>query len=198
MKTIAITGNIGSGKSVISEMFTVLKVPVFNADTEAKKLYERSDVLLRVREIFGNAVFDSDANLQLKVLSQIVFKDPIKLSKLNALLHPLTLQAFASWCESKKQFPLVGLESAIIFESNIAHLFDYTLHVSAPEAVCLKRVVNRDNTTDDLAKERMRNQWSDVKKSQLADFVIKNDESCLVIPQVFQLFSKLMRSLFDN
>lgn len=189
--SVVLTGNIGSGKTLVSSVFSSLGVPIFNADDEAKKLYSNKEIIAAILQKFGSSVVNDKHEIDFVKLAGHVFTDKEKLRFVNSIIHPLVIKEFAEW--SKKQdFPYHIIESAIILEQGPAHNFDFIIMVSAPEDIRLRRVMLRDNCSADQVRLRMSRQWTENRKASIADFIIKNDDSELVIPQIFSVHKKLL------
>jgi dephospho-CoA kinase len=195
MLKIGLTGNMGSGKTTVSKIFEILGIPVFYADDEAKKVMVTDTRLVNeIRSAFGELAYFGDGALNRKHISAIVFNNKTELAKLNSLVHPAVFRAFDIWVKRHTRTPYVVKEAALLFESDSYKLCDYTIMVQAPNEQRVKRVMERDGLSREEVKSRNSNQFSEEKKSQLADYAIKNDEKELVIPQVLELH-KLFLSL---
>lgn len=195
MLKIGITGNIGSGKTTVSKLFELMGIPVFYADDAAKILMVTDEVLIAgIKQTFGAESYLDDKTLNRKHIADIVFNDDAQLAKLNTLVHPAVFRAFDAWAkeEVKDDVPYVLKEAAVLFESGSYKFCDKTILVSAPLELRIKRVMHRDNITRQEVLNREARQFSEEKKMQLADYVIKNDESELVIPQVLKLHELFM------
>ena len=131
IKKIALTGNIGSGKSTIAKIFNILGIPVFLADDEAKKNFYKSEIIDILIQTFGNEIIDSHNNIDKKKLAAIVFNNKIQLLKLNSIIHPLVFQQFEEWIK-RQNTDIVIFESAIIFEYQFEHLFDKIRYMKSP------------------------------------------------------------------
>jgi dephospho-CoA kinase len=190
MKVIGLTGGIGSGKSTVARVFNTLGVPVFDADTEAKKLYTEDPTLLpEVVKIFGPQILNADGSLNREALAAIVFSDAEALKQLNALVHPRVGKRFQKWKE-KQPGPAVIREAAILFESGSHSDCDEVVIVTAPENLRIERVMKRNAIAADEVRARMARQWTEEQLLQQANAVIQNDEKTLVLPQVLAIAEK--------
>jgi dephospho-CoA kinase len=191
MLKIGITGGIGCGKSTVCRVFSVLGIPVFEADRVAKKLMVTDqEIREKLVSLFGAAVYLPDQSIDRKFLAGIVFKDPSLLAQLNAIVHPVVRKTFFDWCE-KQQTPYIIHEAAILFESGFYKMMDKTITVVTAENERIQRVMKRDGIALELVKERIKNQWSDEERIKLADFVIGNNDDELIIPQIIEIDKKI-------
>lgn len=194
MYIVGITGGIGSGKTTVAKLFEAYEIPVYYADIEAKKLMNtNANIKTKLLKKFGNEVYLNN-ELNRAYLAQIVFNDKRKLATLNAIVHPEVRKHFKDWA-SKQQAPFVLKENAILYESGDATNCDSVIVVSAPKEVKIKRVMLRDNCTKEEVLARMNNQWTDEKKSQLADYTIINTELTKTIDQVEKTYQKIKLKL---
>jgi len=172
-KIIGLTGGIGSGKSTVANLFMSKGVPVYIADTEAKKLMESRNIITKITNYFGN-----DILVNLKIdrpkLAKLVFNNPEKLSELNNIVHPEVQKHFQNWLKNKKDFPFVIKEAAILFETGGNKQCDKVITVVAPQELRIQRVKERDKVTREDVLERINNQWTDEMKILVSDFVIEN------------------------
>ena len=191
MLKIGITGNIGRGKTTVSKIFEILGVPVFYADEAAKKVMVEDPILINaLKAVFGGESYFNDGSLNRKYIADIVFNNETELAKLNAIVHPAVFRAFDNWLAGIKNAPYVMKEAALLFESSSYKMCDKTIMVTAPLELRINRVMQRDNLTRAEVESRNARQFSEEKKIQLADFVIRNDDTELVIPQVIELHKK--------
>ncbi|BBE16811.1 dephospho-CoA kinase [Aquipluma nitroreducens] len=191
MLKIGITGGIGSGKSTVCRVFSVMGIPVFEADKVARKLMDTDEEIHeKLVRLFGAAVYLPDQTVNRKYLAGIVFKDPSLLAKLNEIVHPVVRKTFFDWCERQKS-PYIIHEAAILFESGFYKMMDKTITVVTNEDERIHRVMKRDGITIELVKERIKNQWSDEERMKLADFVIGNNDDQLIIPQIIEIDKKI-------
>lgn len=189
MIKIGITGGIGSGKTTVCHVFEQLGIPVFYADTVAKEIMVTDPVLREgMMNTFGIESYELSGKLNNKHIAQIVFNNKTELEKLNALVHPAVFRAFESWQQTiPADVPYNLKEAALLFESGSYQMCDHSILVTAPKAVKIQRVMERDGVTSEQVEARMDKQLSDEEKNKMADFLITNDESQSVILQVLEL-----------
>lgn len=174
MKKIAITGNIGCGKSWVSLLFESLGIPVFYSDDEAKRLYSRPDIREAMTLRFGTELYGPDGQLNKPYLSALIFNDASAMADVERILYPALNAWFDDWAEGQDA-PYVLYESAIIFEKHLEGRFDGVVMVTASEATRLRRVMLRDRCDEAAVRRRMALQWPDALKCARADHVIVHD-----------------------
>lgn len=173
MKIIGLTGGIGSGKTTVAKMFEALGIPVYYADSEARKLMQNSAGLREeIIKLLGEKAYNNDG-LNSSYIAQIVFRDKTKLNELNALVHPLVENHFKNWVKLQDSRYVVQ-ENALIFENRKQSSFDAIITVTAPLQKRLERVIKRDGVTERQVIERIENQLNDAFKIEQATFVIHN------------------------
>jgi len=192
VKRIGLTGNIGSGKSTVAEIFGILGIPVYHADLESGKLFENPDIKDHIHNIFGPGVFTLNGVVDRKSLAGIVFADSEKLKTLNSILHPQVKEEFRNWINRQVGSRYIILEAAIIFESGFRDEFDCIIHVSCPRDIAIERVIKRDHADRSEIIKRLNFQMDDDKKAALSDFVIHNDGTEMLIPQVLKIHQTLL------
>ncbi|MBL7868080.1 MAG: dephospho-CoA kinase [Flavobacterium lindanitolerans] len=174
-KIIGLTGGIGSGKSSIAKHIESLGIPVYIADTEAKKILDTADVIAKVIALFGDDILEN-GKIDRKKIAALVFQDPEKLKKYNAIIHPEVYLHFQNWVKQYNNYPLVVKEAAILFESGSYKDCDKIILVTAPKENRIQRVMKRDAVTREAVEQRMSHQWDDETKKSMSDFVIENIE----------------------
>jgi dephospho-CoA kinase len=191
---IGITGGIGSGKSLIGKIFSILGAPIYDADSAARTLMTTDSILVnQIKGEFGDSSYQLDGLLNREYLSKEVFNDAIKLEKLNRLVHPRVAIDSENWIGRNKIYPYVVKEAALLFESGANKLLDKIIVVTAPERLRIQRVLDRDKTrTEDDVVKIIRNQMTEEEKITKADFIIRNDETELVVPQVLKLHERFI------
>ncbi len=193
MMNIGITGGIGSGKSVVCNIFRQLGIPVYEADSEAKKLYDtESEIIERIKKEISEEVFDKKGKVDKQKLSALVFGDDASLKKLNKIVHPYVIRHFEEWLKLHNMAPYILKEAAILFESGTDKGCDKIITVTAPVELRIQRTMQRDKRSKEEVEQIVEKQWSDDEKIKRSDFVIVNDEQQMVIPQVLEIHAKLL------
>lgn len=196
---VGVTGGIGSGKSLICKIFAQLGAPVYDADSRAKTLMIEDTILVeQIKAAFGEQSYAKNGELNREYLSQEVFNNSLRLESLNRLVHPRVQLDSDRWMNENANAPYLIKEAALLFEAGSYKTLDKIIVVTAPEALRVTRVIDRDKarTKADVLKI-IGNQMSEEEKISRADFVIRNDESQLVIPQVLKLHERFINGL-DN
>ena len=126
-------------------------------------------------------------------VAEQVFNDKELLDALNAIIHPEVGRDFTIWCD-KQQSPYVIKEAAILFESGSYLGCDQVILVTADLEMRIERIIRRDGTDREHILARMSNQWSDQRKSELADFIIENNDLASTRAQVEQIHAQLLQA----
>ena len=187
---VGLTGGMGAGKSVVSQILRSLGYPVFDADQVARGLYDTdADLLRAVADRFGPAVFHEDGTLSRPGLAKVVFGDPGALADLNDMVHPAVSRAFAHWksAAEKRGAAVVFREAAILFESGSHADCDQVWAVSAPWPLRLQRIRDRNGWSVSEVEARVSHQWPSEKVNSKADVVVVNDGSVALVPKVLSL-----------
>ncbi len=189
---IGLTGGIGSGKTLVGKIFSIIGIPVFNADEETKKIYDTNDELReKLINLLGEEIYKGKI-LQRGIMAERIFADKVLLGKVNSLVHPVVNRCFEAFA-SRQKAAYVLLESAILFESGINRSMKKTITVAAPENVRIRRVMWRDTIAEEAVRQRMQHQWTDEQRRAAADFEIINDGQQAVLPQVIKVHEQLIK-----
>jgi dephospho-CoA kinase len=193
MFKLGLTGGIGSGKTLVCQIFEKLGVPVYYADAAARELMNSDAGLIAgIRQMFGEEAYGKEG-LNRKYLADSVFGDHAKLSGLNQLVHPAVRKDFMQWTEGQAAAAYVIEEAAILFESGASAGMDLTVLVYAPEELRINRVMKRDGITREAVRKRMEHQMSEEKKREMADHLLVNDGSRMILPQVIDLHRDIIK-----
>lgn len=169
---IGITGGIGSGKSYFARQMEGLGLSVYYSDREAKRLIAEDPALQRqIQALLGEDVFQ-DGVYQTRIVAARVFGRPDLLEALNRLVHPAVLADAERWIAAHDAEQTVMLESALLFESGLNRLCQKTVCITAPEEVCIARVIKRDGVSEEHVRARIASQMPDDERRRLSDFVL--------------------------
>lgn len=193
MKKIGITGGIGGGKSIVCEVFKLLGVPVYHADDEARDL-QHSNYQIRssLIQLFGESIYTPEGLLDRKKLAGLIFTDKELIGRVNQIIHPVVRENFSVWADKHADEEYILYEAAILFESGYYKDLDLNILVVADEDIRIKRVIQRDNSTEEAVRQRINNQMPDEEKMKIADFILENNEKNLLIPKIIEL-DKVLR-----
>lgn len=172
---LGITGGIGSGKSYVAQMLQARwEVPVYDCDSEAKRLTaESDDIRTALTQLVGDHLWQQ-GQMQKPVLAAYLFASPEHAAQVNAIIHPAVRRDFLCWADAHSRSPVVAIESAILCESGFHTLVDSILLVDAPLEVRLQRAMLRDGASRQQVMARMARQDS-AQARQLARFTVIND-----------------------
>ncbi|MFV0536959.1 MAG: dephospho-CoA kinase [Dysgonomonas sp.] len=194
MIKLGITGGIGSGKSTVSEIFSLCGVPVYIADVESKRLVSTSPLIKeKLIVLFGEDLYKNNV-LDKALLASHIFNNKDKLEKVNAIIHPEVKKDYERWLDKNKHHKIVAQEAAILFESGFNKLMDKVVMVYTPLELRIQRTMVRDNVSYEKVLERIQNQMPDEEKVKLSDFVIVNDGAGSLIEQVQNVIQQLENS----
>ena len=192
MLRVGVTGGIGSGKSLVCQIIGNMGYPVYNADLEARNLTNTHPFIVsEIKKLFGERIYQK-GSLNRKSLAKKVFSNAGLLSKLNDIVHPIGAEHFLKWVDENSNSKLVFKEAAILFESGAFKQVDKTVAVWAPIDLRVERVCKRDGISKADVLQRMYNQISEEELLSRADYVIKNDEKELLVPQIYNLVEQLL------
>lgn len=190
---IGLSGGIGTGKSTVAKIFAAMNIPVYNADEKAKSFYANPKIAQEIAERFSLKL-DKNKRINLKDLAAVAFSNTDNLQFLNNLIHPLVTADFEEWCMRQKS-PYVLMESAIIYEANLSHLFDRIIIVAASEELVIKRIMERDAMKAEQIQQRKSMQWKQSEKISKADYIIENNAEKAVIPQIMKIHQDIIADI---
>lgn len=196
MIRLGITGGIGSGKSVVSKLLRIMDVPVYDSDTESKRLTVQ-DATIRQQLIdwVGPSVYLADGSLNKPYFASCVFSSSENVTKANAIIHPVVKRDFLEWAERQEQagHQLCAIESAILYEAKFEDVVEAVVMVSASLDTRIQRTMQRDGASYEVVMERIKRQMDDAEKIQKADFVVYNEEDRPLIPQLSEIIASLFQ-----
>lgn len=192
MKLIAITGGIGSGKSVVARLVQVMGHEVYDCDSRAKALMtENEEVRHLLIEAFGKETYHNNGTLNRQHLSEVAFGDDKALARLNGIVHPATARDMQQWAQRQADngARVAFVETALLRTAGLDRLVDEVWHVTAPASVRIPRVMARSGLTEQQVCERIAAQ-SVEDALATGEHPIINDDVTAVLPQVLNLLSK--------
>jgi dephospho-CoA kinase len=184
MKIIGLTGGIGSGKTIVTQLMEIMGIPVYNTDEEAKRIMNENDeVREKLVTRFGSSVY-SNNKLDKTLLANLIFNNKENIDFVNSVVHPAVFEDFSKWAAKRNHSPYTAIESAILFESGFDKKTDITICVSAPLEIRIERLLKRNQTNREAILNRMKNQMSEEEKEIRADYILLNDNIKPLIPQL--------------
>lgn len=188
---IGITGGIGSGKSVVSRLMEIMGIPVYISDQESKRL-TATDTYIREEliKLVGEDVF-KDGSLNKPLLASYIFNDDTCREKVNNIIHPRVRADFQEWVCRNNAYEFVAMESAILIESGFKNEVDVLVMVYAPLDLRVERTIKRDFSDKETILKRIRSQMDDEQKKEYADYIVCNDDTTPLIPQLIRLIERL-------
>ena len=194
MIQIAVTGNMGCGKTTICQMMENEGIPVYYSDSRAKQLMNQNESLMRsIKDRFGEESYH-DGLLNRKWIASIVFDDATALNDLNNLVHPVVQKDYLNWV-SQQAKDIVAYESAILIEHGNQGNFDVVILVQCPENIRFERIQKRDGLTLAELQARTRFQWPQEEKIKYADHLIENTTLEQAKQQLSSVISSIRKQL---
>ena len=190
---IGITGGIGSGKTTVCRIFEELGIPIYFADDRAKWLMVNDlQLVLSIKQIFGEAAYHPDGSLDRGLIASIVFSQKEKLEALNAAVHPAVFRDWESWQNGQTAVAYTLREAALLVETGTHRFLDKLIVVTAPLEMRIARVMARDGLDKPAVETRIARQLPEAEKVKLADFIIKNDGSESLAQQVLGIHRAIL------
>lgn len=188
---LAITGGIGSGKSVVSHIMEIAGVPVYDCDRRAKELMVMDASIVKgLKRMFGDECYNSDGTLDKAFLASRIFTDDDNIRRVNALVHPVVKKDFERWA-SANPAPVVAVETAVLYESGIIESVDKVLVVWADKEACITRTMARSGMSRNQVLSRMAKQMTADEMLLLSDYSVFNSGDSALLPAVLPLLEEL-------
>jgi dephospho-CoA kinase len=193
---LGVTGGIGSGKTTVCKVFTVLGIPVFSADIEAKRIQDSDRALqIKINSLAGKDLFSS-GKLDRPEMAKLIFSNSDLLAKVNSVVHPAVFEYFSEWVK-KQESPYVVMEAAILFESGAYRMMDRIVTVVTPMEERIERLVKGNKLSREQVTERIKNQIDDESRIKRSDYIIFNSENDMIIPAVLGIHREMLK-LFNK
>jgi dephospho-CoA kinase len=191
---LGVTGGIGSGKTSVCRVFTILGIPVFSTDRDARGIMNNDKGIIQGINSIARKNLYHNGDLDRKELAILIFNDKALLEKVNSLVHPIVFDHFKRW-EKEQTTPYVIMEAAILFESGASNLVDKIVTIVAPIEERLNRVIHRNSLSREQVLDRMRSQIDDESRIKLSDYVIYNSENDMIIPAILKIHEDILKYL---
>lgn len=181
MRNIGMTGGIGSGKNQVADMFNQLGFYTIDSDISSRKVMEKGEAAYeKIVSFFGKDILDENGNILRKKLGDIVFNDKEKLKTLENIVHPAIYEY-----ERKERSKIYGRDdkavvithAALIIESGSIDKYDALIVISCPDELQVKRVMQRDNFSEEKARNIVSHQMPNEERLKYADFIIDNSST---------------------
>lgn len=186
-RLIAITGGIGSGKSMVARILSNMGHDVYDCDHRAKLLMTTSPVIRQqLTEHFGKYIYNHDGSINKTLLSSIIFNDPKALTAVNGIVHPVVKDDLINWHNTRPGCQNF-VETAILVEAGMHTMVDEVWNVSAPLETRIARVISRNATTRDKVLERISSQSASMSAVTVPVKNIINDGNMAILPQIMAL-----------
>ena len=187
--SLGITGGIGSGKSLVARLLeNIFSIPIYIADDRSKQLTAESPAIRQaLTALIGQEVYTPDRLLNKPFLAAYLFSSTEHTRQINDIIHPQVHTDFLRWMQQQQSHPIVGIESAILFEAGFDNVTDYSVMVYAPLEVRIQRAMQRDHSSRAQVLERVHRQLDDEVKKRKSHYIIVNDGKTTLIPQLLSL-----------
>lgn len=188
---IGLTGGIGSGKSVVSRLLTLLGIPVYLSDDAGKRLLATHPAIRNeLTALLGPELYRTGLPDK-ALLASYLFASEEHAAQVNAIVHPRVREDFRAWVAACGSAPLVAIESAILVEAGFTSEVDVVVMVDAPLEVRVARAVRRDSASPDAIRQRILHQMADAERRLHAHHILINDDLHPLLPQVLKLIERL-------
>ena len=188
---VGLTGGIGSGKTTVAKLFQTMGCATYNSDERAKELYFDKDVKQQVINLLGTEAYLSDAEINRDFISKKIFGDTMMLHQVNNIIHPAVKKDFEVFVTQFPEDKIIVKETALLFETGLYKKLKHTILVTASIETKIERVMKRNHLSREEVEKRMHAQWTDEQKIPLATFVIHNNSSDALMPQVLQAIKNI-------
>jgi len=193
MLTVGLTGGIASGKTTVSDLFSVLGTPVIDTDVISRELLEINQPGYQsVKEHFGSEILLGDGQIDRLQLRRLIFSNETEKLWLESMLHPMIYQQTERMIEKNLNAAYVVVVIPLLFESNFRSLVSRVLAIDCSPHTQITRLMTRDNIDRELARQILAQQWSNQARLEQADDVICNDGDNNLPQQVTKLHQQYL------
>lgn len=191
MLKIGLTGGIGAGKSTVGKIFQHLDIPVFFSDVEAKTAYHNNEIQEILQDRWGAKIFD-EKSLSFEKIGHIVFSNEEELNWLESIIHPWVEKKWLQFMDVNSEKPYCIKESAILLNTKNNFNGDFIIGVTAEIGIKIQRVMQRSHLTREQIIARMERQCSDEQLYSQCQWVVSNNPSNALIPQILRIHEEIL------
>lgn len=199
---IAITGGLGTGKSLFSRYLLEKNEVVINSDAVAKKIMTtKPRIVEQIKKLLGNQAYLNENELNTKFIASQIFTNPELYQEFVKIVHPPTIveiQRLAQKEFNRRNRKRVFVESALVFEANIEKKFDIIVLLKSDLNLRLKRTLERDKITPDEFYQRIQFQIDPDIAEEHSHFVIYNNGNLEELNKRFEFVYKLIKMITEN
>jgi dephospho-CoA kinase len=177
MMIVGLTGGIASGKSTVSKFFKQLGLEVLDADELVKEVSQKEETINRIAEVFGKDILDSKGKIIREKLREKAFGNRELLKKLNEIIHPQVIEIFVKKKKETPQDSIVIFDIPLLYEAKMENLCDKIIVVYIKRELQVKRVIERDKNSRELAEKIIDAQMPLGDKVERADIIINNNST---------------------
>ena len=195
IKKVAITGNIGSGKSEFCKILSEKGYYVINADELSKELLiTNKEIKSKIIKAFGSESYINN-EINKKFIAEKAFSSPANVQKINSIIHPVVVSEVKKiFNEKEGKEKIIFVEAALIYEADMENIFDYVVLITANEEIRKERKIGNNNMSADEFEKRNMNQIPDSEKKKRSDFVFGNNTSLIALKSKAELLIILLTS----
>jgi dephospho-CoA kinase len=196
MLKIALTGGIASGKTLASKTLENMGAFVLDADMVSREVASEKECKDKIKQAFGEEFFDNQGELDRRKLREYVFADPKRVKLLNSVTHPLIRQRIERKLDELKDLPVAFVVIPVLIESGMTDMFDRVWTIACDPQIRIKRLMGRDNITEEQAYNMLKSQVSEEERAKIASVIIHNDgDEKKFVEQVKSHYRNIMREL---
>ena len=193
MIIIGITGSIGMGKTTVSNMFRILKIPVFDSDQKVKEILEKNnDVIEKISKLWPDTIslYKKEKKLNKVLLGNKIFESEKEKRKLEKIIHPLVKKERNTFFEKSEKSSIIGLDIPLLYETGENKNCDYIFLVNTKKEIQKRRVLRRPNMNEKKFELINNSQWPFEKKIKENPFIISTSfgKTITFIIVLFYLF----------
>lgn len=190
-----LTGGIGSGKSTVARLFELMGCLHFESDVIAKEVYFDPEVREKVISLLGEKTYLPNGRIDKAYIGSKIFSDKTVLRDLNSIIHPAVIERTEIFVKANPG-KIILKETALLFEAKLEKHMDKIILVVAGDETRVKRVMERDGLSREEVIQKINNQLSQEEKIKRSDYIIYNNDTDLLIPQVVKIYQELLK--FEN